>query len=76
MNTCEMVAPATREGAIYKDGRVVRPWETEPYQLISWWDMEQFTAAPFIHMCSAMARIGVRLTDDCSVRNSCTSFSR
>jgi hypothetical protein len=24
-----------------------RPWETHPYQLITWWDMEKFSAAEF-----------------------------
>lgn len=56
-----MVAPAIREEAISKDTGVVRPWEIEPYRLISWWDMERFSAAGFNYIAEQLAKLAYRV---------------
>ena len=33
---------------------VIRPWEANPYQLISWWDMQKFSAHAFFQMARWM----------------------
>ena len=32
-------------------------WETDPYKLISWWDMEDFSASEFYNLCNLLEQI-------------------
>lgn len=36
----------------------VQPWVSSPYSLISWWDMERFSAENFQHIASALTAFG------------------
>jgi hypothetical protein len=38
--------------------RRVPPWEANPYGLVSWWDMEVFSASEFYRIARALERLG------------------
>jgi hypothetical protein len=38
-------------------GDILEPWQVSPYQLISWWDMEQFSAIKFYSIAVLLERI-------------------
>jgi hypothetical protein len=40
------------------------PWETYPYRLISWWDMEKFSAARFYRIGTALQMLKEYADDD------------
>jgi hypothetical protein len=57
MTVCEMVPPATRQELVPGIAPLVRPWEIEPYAVLSWWDMEQFSAAAFHYIGATLVRL-------------------
>jgi hypothetical protein len=42
---------------------VLLPWEANPYQLISWWEMEKFAAEKFCNICSNLAGLSTRFAE-------------
>src|SRR2546427_524728 len=38
---------------------VIAPWEENPYQLVSWWKMQEFSAATFYHIATNLCQFQV-----------------
>jgi hypothetical protein len=45
----------TSAPAISQSTRNLQPWEAHPYKLLSWWDMEKFSAAAFQQIVMGLA---------------------
>src|SRR5438132_2572899 len=48
---CELVEQVVEQDAL------VKPWECSPFSLISWWDVEKFSAKTFYLISELMERI-------------------
>jgi hypothetical protein len=42
-------------------GSVRQPWQVDPYQLISWWDVEQFSAALFCQIAGHLGSLRLKM---------------
>ena len=59
---------------IEKNSCGLTPWQEAPYQLISWWDMEKFSALKFYHMAVLLEKLknqysvaAKKISDDFSI---------
>lgn len=51
------IIPVALQDEPSETGAVVRPWEVSPYGLVSWWDMEQFSAKKFYQAGRLLERV-------------------
>ena len=51
----EALAPAIREHEVNTEA--VCPWLANPYALVSWWDVEKFSAAGFYRLALSLANM-------------------
>jgi hypothetical protein len=51
------IIPADLQDETSAAGAVMRPWEASPYGIVSWWDMEQFSARAYYLVGKLMERV-------------------
>jgi hypothetical protein len=54
---CALAAPDIAANPLEKS---LKPWETSPHQLISWWTMERFSAEKFFGIAVLLERMGTK----------------
>lgn len=64
--TLETIAPAIREREVSVG--VVCPWLAKPYALVSWWDMERFSAAAFYRLTNSLHGMRNAIKEDIQER--------
>jgi hypothetical protein len=67
MHTVESQAVDTTVPSLPEYEAVLRPWEGEPFQLVSWADMEQFKAEIFYRLAKILERMRIHYGLDVAV---------
>lgn len=53
----------------FGEGLALQPWLANPYRLVSWWDMQQFSARAFYLIGKIIPTIGTELVNDALAPN-------